>query len=184
MSEKLYMMDICHFFTTIRLGDLPFLNSILLFLRMYVHVLKGRIMCKCFGSISQFETHFNWKPGLWLVDSLGQPIRGLVYNWLMLPKHLHMIRPLLFLKMYLRCIWIINTTLYCIFAQICFYARQNGSTTSISFRACSVSGFGSLLMSNNACLGNITNNPTYFFILLKQLFTTLRAGSCASVLKA
>ena len=34
-----------------------------------------------------------WKLGLWLVDLASQPIRGLVSNWLMFPKHLHMIRP-------------------------------------------------------------------------------------------
>ena len=39
----------------------------------------GRIMYKCFGNISQLET----RPGLWLVDSLSQPIRGQVSNWLM-----------------------------------------------------------------------------------------------------
>ena len=45
------------------------------------------IMCKCFGCISQLET----RPLIgWLA---GQPIRGLVSKWLMLPKHLHMIWP-------------------------------------------------------------------------------------------
>ena len=55
----------------------------------------GRIMCKCFGSISRLEN----RPMIgWPSKSTNQrPGFQLTYvsNWLMLPKHLHMIRPIL-----------------------------------------------------------------------------------------
>ena len=42
-----------------------------------------------FCLVNGFASTVNWKkPGLWLHDPLDQPIRGLVSNWLMLPKHL------------------------------------------------------------------------------------------------
>ena len=73
---------------TSKLLQFGYLSSKLCSAALNLHQTWGRIMCKCFGSVSVLETWVNWKPGLWLVDLASHDSKTL-----MLPKHLHMIWP-------------------------------------------------------------------------------------------